>query len=163
VIQTIDEFTGIDGPPSAKVQHQEQLAAAMLDELAAAGFSDKPIVEIAWKESANDARDHAELVREGETKPSLTIDMNEAGTVTVKPPGHAPITRRDPTWASKPTRAEQREMDKAANAGEIHCFNPGFLRGAMVDLSHRFALIDIGYRGNDSCWEGSDSQVLITW
>lgn len=166
MVQAIGELDTMNPSPAetAKIARREKAAAAMLDELVAAGFTSAPLVDITYKEEPNsDSRSHAELVRAGEHAPALTIDLIGTGGFTIKPPDHAPITRRDPAWANEPTRAEQRAMDKAAEAGTIHCFNPGFLRGATVDLSHRLALVEIGYRGNDSCWEGDDARVLVAW
>jgi len=170
----VDQPTGDDSRAPevlAKVKAQERAAAAMLDELVHAGWATPALIEVtaaeltdAEVEAAHGAatfRHHAELVVDG--KRQLTIDLTPAGTLTVKPAGHAAITRHDASWRSKPTAAQQREIQKQWDAGNNGCYNAAYLGGATVDLTHRFALVEIPYHGSDSCWEGDPSRVLITW
>ena len=106
---------------------------------------------------------HASYRASGDHAPSITFALSPDGTLTVTPSGHGPITRRDPSWRTAPTAEERRAMEARWNDGKEACFNPAVLRVPEVDLARRIALVRIGYHGNDTCWEPSDTYTVVTW
>jgi hypothetical protein len=51
-------------------------------------------------------------------------------------------------------------FDKGA---DLTCTNPDFLRGVYVAPETRLAVVDVAYRGNDTCWEPTGSVQVVTW
>jgi hypothetical protein len=51
-------------------------------------------------------------------------------------------------------------FDKGA---DLTCDNPDFLRGVYVAPATRLAVVDVAYRGNDTCWEPTGSVHVVTW
>ncbi len=43
------------------------------------------------------------------------------------------------------------------------CVNPSTLRAVAGDLANRLLVVTIAYRGNDSCWEPSAAQHVVSW
>jgi hypothetical protein len=167
-IKTVDQWQG-DPATLAQIHAAEQRAAAMLDELAAAGWKPPAFVDAtdAGPEPRQDRYEKYQLeVRaEGEATPSVAIALTNR-QLAVTPRGHAPLRQRGAGYELRPNPEKQRRMDAAYAAGKDSgdaCFNPAFLRGAKVDLAHRFALVDVGYHGNDTCWESGGGYVLFAW
>ena len=46
---------------------------------------------------------------------------------------------------------------------DLTCNNPDFLRAVSVAPNHRLAVVDVGYKGNDTCWEPTDQVHVVTW
>lgn len=93
----------------------------------------------------------------------MTIELSPTGRLSLTPAGHAEIVRNNPAWRFEPTADEARELGKSSEDGKVRCYNPAMLRSASIDLPHRVALVVVGYRGNDSCWEPNDDHVVVTW
>jgi len=168
VVQTIDQFT-YDQPSSPEVRAQELRAAALLDELAAAGWTSPPFADAKVPETsqAHGGYDNLslELRAEGEATPSVAIELTDR-ELAVTPRGHAPIRQRGEGLAIVPSPAQQRRIDRAFAAGKDSgdaCFNATYLRGAKIDLAHHLALVDVAYQGNDTCWEPSGGYLLFAW
>jgi len=51
-------------------------------------------------------------------------------------------------------------FDKGA---DLTCNNPDFLRGVAASPTNRLAVVDVAYKGNDTCWEPSGSVHVVTW
>lgn len=167
-IKSVDQWDGDPGTV-AKVRAGERRAAAMLDELAAAGWKPPVFAEAtdAGPEPRTDRYEKyaLELRVDGEATPSVTIALTNR-LLEVTPRGHAPLRRRGAGLELTPSAEKQRRMDRAAEQGKDGgdaCFNPAFLRGARIDLAHRLALVDVGYHGNDTCWESGGGEVLFSW
>ena len=77
---------------------------------------------------------HATYTKEGDQAPSVTLDLSPTGTLTIKPRGHAAVTRHNKGWRSVPDPAQERRIQKTIGEGEVGCYNPALLRGALVDL-----------------------------
>lgn len=43
------------------------------------------------------------------------------------------------------------------------CENFPFIRAVAVAVEHRIAVLTIGYRGTDLCWEPDDTQHVVAW
>jgi hypothetical protein len=43
------------------------------------------------------------------------------------------------------------------------CSNPAFLSGAYHATEINALVVDIGYKGTDTCWEPSDQLHVIAW
>jgi hypothetical protein len=92
---------------------------------------------------------------------AFVADLSPTGTLTLTPPGHAPVVRHDRAWRTQPSSADKRRIE--ADPKGIACFNARRLSRIAVDLPRRAAVIDLGYDGNDSCWEPSHDYVVVTW
>jgi hypothetical protein len=141
------------------VAGQERAAATLLEELAHAGLQPLPPDRF---EHATDSR--LTYTTDGANRPAVTVELSPTGTLTFTPPGHRPLVRRSSYWRSVPTAQEEaRAIQQASDAGRVGCYNPAWLRGAQVDLRRRVAVVTIGYRGNDTCWESDDAYLVLAW
>jgi hypothetical protein len=158
VLVGADQCPDGDCPPAAAPQLQAQQVAAtkLLADLQRKGLH--PLSE----GSAGDGT-HAGYTAEGDHEPSLTIDLAPHGTVTITPRGHAPILRHDAAWRTVPTPEQRRRLDAEIAQGKNGCFHAAMLRAPLVDLVRRVAVVGIGYRGNDTCWESGGDYIIVTW
>ncbi|HET9989601.1 MAG TPA: hypothetical protein VFQ65_13810 [Kofleriaceae bacterium] len=51
-------------------------------------------------------------------------------------------------------------FDKGA---DLTCSNPDFLRNVYVAPDSRVAVVDVAYRGNDTCWEPTGNVHVVAW
>jgi hypothetical protein len=163
LIQDVEQYLGDGGPPEAasQVTAQERAAGKLLDDLERKGL--QPLVSApSSRDDSSRGRVDYTYVAEGDHTPSLTLDLSEAGTLTIKPRGHAAI-RRDGGWRTAPTPKEARRLQARYDAGEIGCFNPAHIGATWVDLARRVAVISIGFDGNDTCWEPSSDMITVAW
>lgn len=156
VVETAGQCRGPECSPDVEAQVAQQIAAAkrMLDE----ELRDKPLHAMVHVNRNPESEAEAQLVVEG-----LTVDLSPTGTLTIKPHGHAPVSRHDDAWRSEPTAARARELQVALDRGDVPCFNAARLGDAWIDLPRRAVVIQISYRGNDSCWEPDSVPVVMTW
>jgi hypothetical protein len=162
----MEQDLGEGGTPEvrAQVKAQEVAAGKLLDALERKGLSSKDLLPAVVAEPDSSSFPHrAAYTQEGESAPSVTFDLSPTGTLTVKPRGRAAVTRHNAAWRSVPTPAQARRIQESLNKGENGCYNPALLRGALVDLGRRIAIVTIGYHGNDTCWEGPDEETVVAW
>ncbi|HEY6034645.1 MAG TPA: hypothetical protein VIV58_10310 [Kofleriaceae bacterium] len=46
---------------------------------------------------------------------------------------------------------------------DLTCNNPDFLRGVSASPANRLAVVDVAYKGNDTCWEPTGHAHVVTW
>lgn len=147
-------------PPTAAAQLKaQQVAATKL----LADLERKGLHPLAAGSAGDGDRTHAWYTAEGDREPSLTIDLSPGGTLTIKPRGHAAIQRHKAAWRTTPSPAQARRLQAELAQGKDACFNPAELGVPLVDLARRVAVVSIGYRGNDTCWESGGEFTLVTW
>jgi hypothetical protein len=165
VVQDMEQDLSERGTPEvrAQVKAQELAAGKLLDALERKGLQSKDLQPAVLESDNAPFPHHAAYTKEGERAPSVTFDLSPTGTLTIKPRGHAAVTRHHAGWRSVPTPEQERRIQESISKGENGCYNPALLRGALVDLGRRIAIVTIGYHGSDSCWEGPDEQTVMAW
>lgn len=159
IVQSTEQWdTEGDAQVRRAVEEQHRAAATLLEELARAGLQPLPPDRF---EHVSDAR--LTYTVNGADRPAVAIELSPTGTLTFTPAGHPSIVRRSRYWRSVPTAQEARALQQAWDAGRDGCYNPALLRGAQVDLQRRVAVVTIGYRGNDTCWESDDAYIVLAW
>jgi hypothetical protein len=101
----------------------------------------------------------------GDRSPSLTIDFTDSGVLTVRPRGHAAITRRRASWRSPPRVEGPLRADKQGENG-ANCLWRAVYPGAFFDLERRVAVASIGFEYDEFCsvWRlPADDEVVVTW
>ena len=93
----------------------------------------------------------------------LTVDLSESGTLSMRPKGHAAVTRRKSAWRTKPSATRLAAMKREDDAGRVGCFNPARIGAVWLDTKRRAAVVFISYRGTDACWEPSSDFTVVTW
>jgi len=75
--------------------------------------------------------------------------------LTITQAGKPLLDRATPeTWLAK---------DRELPGGHGTCHNPAFLSQAAVSLSHKLALIVVGFGGTDTCWEPEPGYHVVAW
>jgi hypothetical protein len=54
-------------------------------------------------------------------------------------------------------------QDRERPGGHGACHNPAFLSQAAVSLSHKLALVVVGFGGTDTCWEPEPGYHVVAW
>ncbi|HEY1549608.1 MAG TPA: hypothetical protein VGG28_17390 [Kofleriaceae bacterium] len=104
------------------------------------------------------------LVPLAATGPSATVELADNGTLTVRGPKHRVLaSAQDDAWRAKPSAATTARMNEVLERGEVPCFNPASLGATYVDVAHEIAAAEIGFHGNDSCWEPAPVFAIVTW
>jgi len=77
----------------------------------------------------------------------LEVSWRE-GQVTVRAGGTVVLERSVAEWTIAPTP---------------DCANPSFLAAAWGDAARELVLLEISYKGNDSCWEPDSQYHVVSW
>ncbi|HVV84250.1 MAG TPA: hypothetical protein VHE35_14355 [Kofleriaceae bacterium] len=95
--------------------------------------------------------------RQTATLGDVTIRFDDGGHLVIEQDGKPVVDKVESGWlvASHP-------MYDGAGPDEV-CSNPIFLDSAWVDAARRLAVVDVEYRGNDSCWEPTGVYHVVTW
>jgi hypothetical protein len=146
------------------VQSADQCGAGGCQPEAAAPLQKPELAAIAFLEELQRRSDLQPMVpydRANDRR--LAIELSATGTLTIKPEGHAAVTRHNAAWRTERTPQQERQLQRASERGELSCFNAAELRDVWVDLPRRVAVVTIGYHGSDSCWEPDSDVAVVAW
>jgi len=73
------------------------------------------------------------------------------------------FTRQGAKLFTRPVPKAWRGRSFFSKVDDLTCNNPDFLRAVSVAPNHRLAVVDVGYKGNDTCWEPTDQVHVVTW
>ena len=76
---------------------------------------------------------------------------------------HFAFTLNGKRVLDRPVPAKWRGRSYFDKGADLTCNNPDFLRGVAASPANRLAVVDVAYKGNDTCWEPSGSVHVVTW
>jgi hypothetical protein len=84
----------------------------------------------------------------------FAVDLT-GGHLTIKHKGKTVVDRDVPAaWLSKPYYLKSEELT---------CTNPELLSRVFVAAEAQLAVVEVRYRGNDTCWEPSPQLHVVAW
>lgn len=140
----------------AEVLRQERKAAKFVDALTL-----RPLIALVRDPNSIGDKRALYMTTEGQP-PVLTVELSATGTLSIHPQGQAVIRRSDHSWRTEPSAADKRRFARSTRDGDA-CFNPGWIGDAWIDLARRIAVVEIRFRGNDTCWEDGPDHTVVTW
>jgi hypothetical protein len=87
----------------------------------------------------------------------VSLRFDDAGHLVVEHGGKTVVDDVMADWLVKPY-----PMYEGAGTDEM-CGNPVFLAGAFVDAHRRLAVLQVDFRGTDSCWEPGVEYHVVAW
>jgi hypothetical protein len=112
---------------------------------------------LAAAEVAEEASDEMFSTRQSATVGDLSVRFDDGAHLVIEHGGKVVVDAVKQGWL-----AADRPMYDGAPP-EDTCSNPIFLEGVHADAGRRLAVILVGYRGTDTCWEPSSEHHVVSW
>lgn len=88
---------------------------------------------------------------------ALVVSFDEGAHLIITDGGKPVLDRTMSAW-----QPPSYPMYEGAGPDE-QCFNPVYLQRVYVDAAHHLAVLEVAFRGTDTCWEPDDEFHVVTW